>query len=108
MANPEKIESGPPTEDEDLGMGNALAAPDGNNMSNEIFGANEHDILWIDAVTDASATDIAGATDWTQSPDGDNAAQAAEQWIALDDKPTGEDALFENGLTLTSIDGLPW
>ncbi len=78
-------------------------------MSSAIFGTNEHDILWIDAVTDGSAAGGAEASDWTQAPVGDaDMQQAMEQWIDAADGPTGEEGLFEDGLALTSIDGLPW
>lgn len=104
MANSEKDEK-------DLEMGNALAASDGNDMSNVIIGANEHDILWIDAVTDASAAGGGDFGDWTQMASVDanaGAQQTADQWIAFDDQPTSDDTLFEDGLALTTIDGLPW
>ena len=102
MANPENDEK-------DLGTGNALAASDGNDMSNVFIGANEHDILWIDAVADDSAAGNAGIGDWTLAADSDaGAQQAMDQWIASGDGATGEEALFEDGLMLTSIDGLPW
>lgn len=104
MANPEN-------DDKDLGMGKALAAPDGDDMSNVNFSANEHDILWIDAVSDSSATNGVDTSDWTQAASIDangGARNAADQWIAVDDRLTGDDMLFEDGLALTSIDGLPW
>lgn len=102
MASPENNEK-------DLEVGNALVAPDGNEMSNEFIGANEHDILWIDAVTDASASGGGDFGDWTQAANTDaGAQQAMDQWIASGDGSTGEEALFEDGLMLTSIDGLPW
>jgi len=102
MADPEK-------DDKDLELGNAHAAPDGNDMSSAIFGANEHDILWIDAVADGSAAGNADAGDWTQAPAGDADTQhAMDQWIAAGDGSTGDEGLFEDGLALTSIDGLPW
>jgi hypothetical protein len=105
MANPEKDEK----DEKDLGMGDALAASDGDDMSNVFIGANEHDILWIDAVTDASAIGNADFGDWTQTAAGDAVAQPSpDQWIASDTEPTNDDSLFEDGLVLTSIDGLPW
>lgn len=90
-------------------MGNAPNASNGNDMSNMIIGANEHDILWIDAVTDRSAAGGADFGDWTQAANTDaGAQQAMDQWIASGDGSTGDEALFEDGLMLTSIDGLPW
>lgn len=106
MANPEKDEK-------DLEMGNALAATDGNNMSNVAIDANEHDVLWIDAVADGSAAGGADFGDWTETASidanaGASLQQTADQWIAVDDRPSSDESLFEDGLALTSIDGLPW
>ncbi len=102
MANPEKDEK-----DSDLGI--AHTAADGNEMPTEIFGNNEHDILWIDAVADGPALGSADVSDWTQTAAGDaTARQATDRWIAAGERSTGDDVLFEDGLALTSIDGLPW
>lgn len=104
MANPEKDEK-------NLAMGDAQEVPDGDDMSNAAMSTNEHDILWIDAVTDASGASNIEPSDWTlvASVDADDGAlSGAEQWIAFDDNPTSDDTLMEDGLALSSIDGLPW
>lgn len=102
MADPEKDEK-------ELEMGDAHTAADGKDMSIEIFGNNEHDILWIDAVADRSALGGADAGDWTQTAAGNaDAQQAPNRWIADGERSTGDDVLFEDGLALTTIDGLPW
>jgi len=102
MANPE-------SDKEDLEMGNARTASDGKDTSIEVFGTNEHDILWIDAVGDGTAAGGADAADWTLGSTGHASAQLeTDQWIAAEERSTGGDVLLEEGLALTSIDGLPW
>lgn len=102
MANPEKDEK-------DLDVGAAHTEADGKDMSTEIFGNNEHDILWIDAVSDGSALNGADAGDWTRTANGaDDAQEAPDRWIVNGERSTGDDVLFEDGLALTTIDGLPW
>lgn len=102
MSNPEK-------DDKDLELDSPHAASDENELSSAIFGVNEHDILWIDAVSDGSVVGNPDVADWTQAPTGDaGAQQVTERWIATSDSATGDEALFEDGLALTSIDGLPW
>ncbi len=102
MANPEKDEK-------DLDLGNGNAAADATDMSTEVIGINAHDVLWIDAIGDGSGAGGADAGDWTQGAAGHADAQRQmDQWIAADDPSAGDNVLFEDGLALTSIDGLPW